>query len=316
MAIETVPIQRSQWTDLVLRMDIPTQRKTVAFALAKFANADGTRVFPGQQKVADMAKLHLTNARAHIRALEAAGMLLVVKRGGGRNGDPHVYRLTRPADITTLPLWLDPDMDRYADGDDDGAEEHRASALGEDGDDGPECQPPALGESQEQGALALGESVDNSSGTPVDNQETPSADALHSDPVDTETPSVLARNTERFEDFHRALALPDQSSTNPIPTQHPAVLRKATPSLALVPAIHNDDEMTTEPEPTEQQPADDELDTARAVLDAMRPPVANAWRVAARRELETAGVSLTKRSVDIRAADLATTPATDTTATA
>lgn len=306
MAIQTVPIHRSQWTDLVLRMDIPTQRKAVAFALAKFANADGTRVFPGQKKVADMAKLHETNARAHIRALVAVGMLIVVKRGGGRNGDPHVYRLTRPADITMLPLWLDPEMNRYEDDD----EEHEPSALGEEDDDGPEYQAPPLGETQEQGASALGESVDNSSGTPVDNPETPSADALHSNAANTETPSVSERNTERFEHFHRALALPDQSSTNPRPTQPPAGLPKVTPSLALVPPIHNDDEMTTKPEPP-TPPADPEYDTARAALAAMRRPVADAWRHAARAELETAGIPLSKRSVEIRAADLAAAAAAD-----
>jgi predicted ArsR family transcriptional regulator len=93
--IETVPIHRAQWTDLVLRMRIPSRRKTVAFALAKFANADGSRVFPGQGKVADMAGLHETNARTHIRALVSVGMLTVVKRGGGRGGATTTYRLSR-----------------------------------------------------------------------------------------------------------------------------------------------------------------------------------------------------------------------------
>lgn len=41
----------------------------------------------------------------------------------------------------------------------------------------------------------------------------------------------------------------------------------------------------------------------------MRPTIAaTAWRVAARRELENAGAPLTKRAVEIRAADLATRP--------
>lgn len=66
MAIETVPIHRGQWIDLVLRMDIPTQRKAVAFALSRFANPDGSRVFPGQGKVGNMAKLHEKIGRAHV----------------------------------------------------------------------------------------------------------------------------------------------------------------------------------------------------------------------------------------------------------
>ena len=298
MAIETVPVHRAQWIDLVLRMDIPTQRKAVAFALAKFANSDGTRVFPGQQKVADMAKLHLTNARAHIRALVAAGMLVVVKRGGGRNGDPHVYRLTRPADITTLPLWLDPDMERYENNGGDGPEEHQA---------------PALGENVEQEAPALGDSVDNSADEPVDNPETPSADTLHYDPAETVSPSVSGTFTERFGHFHRALALPDQPSTNPRPTQHPAGSTKATHSLVLVPPVRAEDETTPDPEPPTQPPADAEYEAAHAVLAAMRRPAADAWRHAARRKLEADGVPLSRRAETIRAVELATAaePATN-----
>jgi hypothetical protein len=311
VAIETVPVHRAQWTDLVLRMDIPAGRKAVAFALAKFANPDGTRVFPGQGKVADMARLHESNAHKHIKALLAAGMLIVVKRGGGRGGATNTYRLTRPADISTLPLWLDPEMNRI-ENDNDGDEEYPASALGEDEVDDQEHQALALGETPEQAALALGVSVDNPPETPVDNPETPSADAGYSDRPDNETPIVLARNTHRFGPEYQSLALPDLPKTNPRPTQHHTGSPKATASLALVPPIHNDDETTTEPEPPEPPPADDELDTARAVLAAMRRPVADAWRAAARRKLEDAGLPLTKRAVEICAAELATAPAADT----
>lgn len=286
MAIETVPATKGEWVDLVLRMDVPAQRKAVAFALAKFANPDGTKVFPGQEKVADMARLHETNTRKHIKALVAAGMLIVVKRGGGRGGATNSYRLSRPLDITTLPLWLDPDMNRV--------EDERA-------------------DSEEHQAPALGESVDNSGADPVDNPETPSSGARHSDPVDEETPSVSAINTERFEQKHRALALPDLPKTSPRPPQPPAGLRKATTSLALVPPIHNDDEVIEEPAPA---PADDELDTARAILAAMPRPVAETWRIAARVDLETTGTPLTHRGVAVRAAALATEQATNGAATA
>lgn len=279
MAIETVPTHKGDWVDLVLRMNIPTQRKAVAFALAKFANPDGTKVFPGQEKVADMACLHETNARKHIKALVAAGMLTVVRRGGGRGGATNSYRLSRPLDITTLPLWLDPDMNRVEDERHD-AEVHRASALGE--------------------------SVDNSPEKPVDNPETPSADALHSDPVDEETPSVSAINTERSVQKHRALALPDLPKTSPLPPQHPAGLRKATTSLALVPPVHND----------ETEWVDDEYEIAQAALAALPIQVALAWRRAARANLEAAGILLGRRTETIRAFQLATESAVDGAATA
>lgn len=291
MAIETVPAQRVEWVNLVLRMDIPPQRKAVAFALTKFANPDGTKVFPGQGKVADMAGLHETNARKHIKALLAAGMLMMVKRGGGRGGATNTYRLSRPADITTLPLWLDPDMNRLDDGNAD-AEEYQAPALGE-----------GASESQEQGAPALGESVDNSTAVPVDNPETPSAGALHSDPVDEETPSVSAINTERSAQKYRALALPDHTKTKPRPNQPPAGLRNASTSLALVPPVHNDDGMAGV---SQGAPTDPELEAAQKTLIALRPAASGAYQIAARTELEVAGVPLTRRAVITRAAELAT----------
>jgi hypothetical protein len=271
VAIETVPTERSTWINLVLRMNIPPQRKAVAFALSSFANPDGTRVFPGQGKVADMANLHETNARKHIKALVAAGMLIVVKRGGGRGGATNSYRLARPADITTLPLWLDPDMNRVEDKR-YSTEEHRASALGG--------------------------SVDNSTAAPVDNSEMPSAGALHSDPADEEIPSVSAINTERFEQKHRALALPDQPKTNPLPTQPPAGLRNATTSLALVPPIHNDNESIDEGESGEHA-------AARAVLAGIPRSRLDQLRHVAEGELLAAGLTLTREAVTIRTAQIA-----------
>lgn len=303
MAIETTPIHRGPWIDLVLRMNIPPQRKAVAFALSSFANTDGTKVFPGRQKLADMAGLHETNARKHVKALLDAGMLEMVKRGGGRGGATNTYRLTRPTDITTLPLWLDPDMNRT----EDGAavvDEYRALALSEtDAADA------------EQRALTLGVSVDNSTATPVDNSETAGADARNSDPVDNEIPSVSARNTERSVQEYRALALPDQPKTNPRPTQPPAGSPNATTSLALVPPIHNDDEAingTAQGTPV----LDVELDKAYTTLLALKPAASGAYQIAAREGLEAAGIPLTKRAVTIRAAELATGQAAEGAATA
>lgn len=274
--MEVVPVLKVNWLDLVLRMDIPPQRKTVAFALAKFGNSDGTRVFPSQQKVADMAGLHETNARKHIRALTDAGMLTIVRRGGGRGGATNTYRLTRPADISTLPLWLDPDMNRV--------------------DDSPE-----------QHASALGVSVDNSDSGPVDNPETPSAGALHSEDPAPGIPSVSAINTERLGPEYRALALGDLPKTSPRPPQNPAGSPNATPLLALVPPLRNDDESITQPEPPAIPTADD-FEAGREVLATMSRAVADRWRRDAERELLAAGIPLDRRAVTIRAADLATRP--------
>lgn len=267
---EAVPVTRAQWIDLVLRSDIPSQRKAVAFALCSFANPDGTRVFPGQQKVADMAGLHVRNARKHIKALASSGMLIVVRHGGGRGGATNAYRLSRPANITTLPLWLDPDMNRV-----DATTKHRAPAPGEKADD-----------PTDEG---------------VDNPETPAASALLSEGAEEETPGVLNRNTGRSVQEYGALAPTDQPSTNPRPTQHPAGSTKATHLLALVPPIRNDDGLIT----VSEMPPDPGFDAARTALAALPRFTADVWRHAARTELEATGERLTKRAVEIRAAALA-----------
>lgn len=297
MAIETVLVPKTQWVDLVLRMDIPPQRKAVAFALSSFANPDGSRVFPGQGKVADMAGLHETNARKHIRALVVAGMLTVVRRGGGRGGATNSYRLSRPLDITALPLWLDPDMNRVgAEG--PAVEEYRASAPGE----GPV-------NNSEYRALPLAVSVDNFPQTPVDNSETPGAGALHFSGPAGETPSVLTRNTERFGQEYRALALPDPPKTTPLPPQHPAGSPNATTSLALVPPLQDHDEDDEEPpdEPTPPgTPTAAEFEAGRDRLATIPLAAWDRLRRQAEAELLAAGGLLTRQAVAERTTELAT----------
>jgi hypothetical protein len=269
--VDVQPVGKFAWQALILRMKIPTSCKVVAFALSHFANEDGSRVFPGQQKVADMAVLHETNARRHIRTLLASGMLQVVKQGGGRGGATTSYRLSRPTDITTLPLWLDPTMDRVAE---------------------------EAGSDPEYRALALGETESE----PVDNSETPSTGALHLEDRGGETPSDSCRNTERFVQKHRALALPDQTKTTPTPNQPPAGLSEATTSL------------------TETITADSKtIEMSNGYKDARKTidPLPHLHRehllqLAATELAEETGTKPVTRDIVIRAADLATRPQTGT----
>jgi hypothetical protein len=213
-------IRKLRWLDLLLRMKMPAGRFRVAVALARFGNAEGENVYPGEKKIADMGNVHVTNARAHIKALVGLGLLHLKEAGGGRGGATHVYRLTRPADITTLQMWLDPRFNRVPDGEGFmpvAAEEHRVPAVGETSEHRVpavaihrEYRVSALGETAEHRALTLGEA-------PVDNCE------------DRETPSVSTGNTERFEPEYRALALPEASKNLEEP--EPLGLPQATDSL-------------------------------------------------------------------------------------
>jgi len=208
-------IWSGDWINLIFRMKIPTNCYGVAIALARFASTDGSNVFPGAKKVGDMAKLDEKTARGHIHALERLGMLVMKKRGGGRAGNPSVYRLTRPADITTLPLWLDPDMNRIEAGAEfraaepttsnayspalvpGEATEHRASTPGEYGFEAQEHRALAPAESEEHRAPTPDES-------PVDN------------PGAAKTPGDPDRNTGRSGLKHRAPTPDDLTITRPL----------------------------------------------------------------------------------------------------
>ena len=252
---------KHEWGDLIARLRIPPQRMAVANALARFADTlTGTRVFPSAQKVADMANLHETNARTHIRALESLGLLWLVKRGGGRGGAPNEYRLTCPLDRSPLPLWLDVNFNRLpVEG--PGADLYGSAVAG--------SMPTMEDWPEEHRALAVAQSVDNPKAIPVDNPETPSASGRHSGPP--EEPTLNENDFHRAfgapeTEFHRALALPDLFNN---PThQPPAVLRNATTSLGeTVDPVDN------------PESAVEEFETARSVLAAL--PDARRWRAVA-----------------------------------
>ncbi len=237
--VEVEPVGKYEWLDLILQLRIPPQRKAVAQAVAWFAKRDGSKVHPGQQKVADMANLHVSKAGPHIRALEGAGLLKLVKAGGGRAGAPHHYRLSRPVDISGLPLWLDPEMDRYPAG---GLLEeiHRPPTVGvaDPAMRSPtrEQEPPEVDETEEHRPPAVGipapaGPVDNSEYRPPTADVPPvssTADGLNS-PVDnsehrpfrSETPTASHGNTDR----------PRLRNTLRTPSEHLLGLPQATNQL-------------------------------------------------------------------------------------
>jgi DNA-binding transcriptional ArsR family regulator len=104
-------VHRADWIHLIARMKIKGRRKDVALMLASSASEDGSDVRPALRTIGDMCDLHEDSVSTHIKTLLELGMLVVKRPGGGR-GKPTVYRLTRPMDLATLPLWLDPDMKR------------------------------------------------------------------------------------------------------------------------------------------------------------------------------------------------------------
>jgi hypothetical protein len=103
---------RYEWERIVRRVVMPTATvKAVALTLATYANADGTSIYPGNERLAAVTCAADKTVR---RALEwlRAGFLIDRVREGSRNGRGGVadeYRLTIPSDLLTRHELLSPD---------------------------------------------------------------------------------------------------------------------------------------------------------------------------------------------------------------
>ena len=85
-------------TQLVWKARLPSTQKLVAARLADFADDDGGRVFPSNARVAEDCGLSERSVRDTMRALEAAGVLVLVALERPGQNLPREYRL----DLTVL----------------------------------------------------------------------------------------------------------------------------------------------------------------------------------------------------------------------
>lgn len=85
-----------QWTDVVRRARLGRTVKAVALVLATYADADGTRVYPGVARLSYDAEVNYNTAKGALKALRDAGLIRKV----GRRGDADVYRLVLAPDLS------------------------------------------------------------------------------------------------------------------------------------------------------------------------------------------------------------------------
>jgi len=297
------------WMRIIERAHLPQQVKTVGFILAINANADGSNARIGEERLADTAINTERYAQDCIAILRLLGLIEITKYGRLAK-DANTYQLTTPGDhLPAIPMRRD----------------HEGKPTNLDGAPrtGPLPKPlsvrPLLAQLQ-------GEPMPDRP-MPIERADTPDPDPTapvdNPDGTGNPMPLRLVGGTEVTDEYRQPGAATDpvDNSTyrqrvadvpatgcgrtgNPVPP---------TNFFQLLPT--NSPQATHSPTPNDQacgQPDDDtdpEADHARAVPAAMRPAVAAAaWRVAARRELEAADIPLTKRTVEIRAADLATRP--------
>jgi hypothetical protein len=109
------PIGRFEWERILRRVQVSVPSvKLVGFAMATYGNADGTKIRPGQKRLAAVLGTSEMTVRRGQGELEAIGMLEMVFKGhsqgrGQAGGYASEYRLTLPSDLLERVPMLDPE---------------------------------------------------------------------------------------------------------------------------------------------------------------------------------------------------------------
>ncbi|MCT9624260.1 hypothetical protein HWD94_03865 [Pseudarthrobacter equi] len=132
------PVGRFEWERIIRRAIItPPSVKFLGLMMATYASADGSRVRPGQARLAAVMGTSISTVERGQRTMEKEGFLEMVFKGHsagrGRNaGYASEYRLTIPSDLLDRVPMLDPDEKHPSPMTDDSAI-HPAPVTGESG---------------------------------------------------------------------------------------------------------------------------------------------------------------------------------------
>ncbi len=109
------PMGRFEWERILRRVKVSVPSvKLVGFAMATYASADGSRVRPGQRRLAAVLGTSEMTVRRGQSELETIGMLEMVFKGhsqgrGQTGGFASEYRLTVPSDLLERVPMLNPE---------------------------------------------------------------------------------------------------------------------------------------------------------------------------------------------------------------
>lgn len=102
---------RYEWERIVRRVLMPGSAKCVALAMATYANADGTSIYPGNERLSAVTCHGDKTVRRALAWLRSGYLIERTREGsrGGRGGFADEYRLTIPSDLLTRHNLLSPD---------------------------------------------------------------------------------------------------------------------------------------------------------------------------------------------------------------
>ncbi|GAB3437382.1 hypothetical protein [Actinophytocola sediminis] len=109
---EPIPMGKFEWERLILRIAMPDLHQRLSLILAVFADADGTRVRPGNEILASVTRKTTRTVIRALNDLREWQLIAPVSRGGGRGGKGRTteYRLTCPTDLLERFELLTPNL--------------------------------------------------------------------------------------------------------------------------------------------------------------------------------------------------------------
>lgn len=110
---------RFEWEKIIRRIVVPDSlraTKFVALMAATYANADGARVFPGEENLAAACQLSERTVRSSLAWLRENGLIYRESRGSnlGRQAKADRYQLCAPSDWEARMKLIDDPIDPWA----------------------------------------------------------------------------------------------------------------------------------------------------------------------------------------------------------
>lgn len=101
-------MSRFEWERLIRRLDLSFSTASLGLFLATYAEDDGSRIFPGNERLAKVAGVGLATVKRHMNKLRDMGLIVRVKHGNRHAGQADEYQLTVPVELLERVSLLDP----------------------------------------------------------------------------------------------------------------------------------------------------------------------------------------------------------------
>ncbi|MFE7799051.1 helix-turn-helix domain-containing protein [Nocardia sp. NPDC057440] len=109
------PMDRFEWERIIRRLRIPAKDKYLALMLATYAESDGSRVFPGVDRLALVMCTGTATVKRQLATLRDLGLVERVKQGNRHAGLADEYRLTIPLNLSDFPMLTPEEQARSGD---------------------------------------------------------------------------------------------------------------------------------------------------------------------------------------------------------